>query len=131
MAEVDGNRTRRRGSATTTRFEGGGAHQVPRHLRRGSYLVDARDLARRACGQCCRGGEVREKSATLDNTPRHEATLSDRSRHERALLTEQMQEALTRLVEAADSRRRGARRSGLCWIGAATRSERPGVLSRG
>ena len=32
MAEVDGNRTRRRGVTTTTRFEGGGAHQVPGHL---------------------------------------------------------------------------------------------------
>jgi hypothetical protein len=32
VAEVDGNRTRRRGIATTTRFEGGGAHQVLVHL---------------------------------------------------------------------------------------------------
>ena len=32
MAEVDGNRTRHRGIATITRFEGGGAHQVPGHL---------------------------------------------------------------------------------------------------
>ena len=32
MAEVDGNRTRRTGIARPTRFEGGGAHQVPRHL---------------------------------------------------------------------------------------------------
>jgi len=28
VAEVDGNRTRRRGFATANRFEGGGAHQV-------------------------------------------------------------------------------------------------------
>jgi EAL domain-containing protein (putative c-di-GMP-specific phosphodiesterase class I) len=34
LAEVDGNRTRRTGSARPTRFEGGGAHQVPGHLRR-------------------------------------------------------------------------------------------------
>jgi len=33
MAEVDGNRTRRTGSARPSRFEGGGAHQVPGHLR--------------------------------------------------------------------------------------------------
>ena len=32
-AEVDGNRTRRTGSARPSRFEGGGAHQVPGHLR--------------------------------------------------------------------------------------------------
>lgn len=32
-AEVDGNRTRRTGIARPTRFEGGGAHQVPGHLR--------------------------------------------------------------------------------------------------
>ena len=32
MAEVDGNRTRRTGIARPTRFEGGGAHQVPGHL---------------------------------------------------------------------------------------------------
>lgn len=31
-AEVDGNRTRRTGIARPNRFEGGGAHQVPRHL---------------------------------------------------------------------------------------------------
>ena len=31
-AEVDGNRTRRTGIARPTRFEGGGAHQVLRHL---------------------------------------------------------------------------------------------------
>ncbi len=35
MAEVDGNRTRRTGIARPTRFEGGGAHQVPGHLRMG------------------------------------------------------------------------------------------------
>jgi hypothetical protein len=29
---VDGNRTRRTGFARPTRFEGGGAHQVPGHL---------------------------------------------------------------------------------------------------
>ena len=34
VAEVDGNRTRRTGIARPTRFEGGGAHQVPGHLRR-------------------------------------------------------------------------------------------------
>jgi hypothetical protein len=34
MAEVDGNRTRRKGFALPNRFEGGGAHQVPGHLRR-------------------------------------------------------------------------------------------------
>jgi uncharacterized LabA/DUF88 family protein len=33
VAEVDGNRTRRTGIARPTRFEGGGAHQVPGHLR--------------------------------------------------------------------------------------------------
>ena len=32
LAEVDGNRTRRMGIAHPNRFEGGGAHQVPRHL---------------------------------------------------------------------------------------------------
>ena len=32
LAEVDGNRTRRTGIARPTRFEGGGAHQVPGHL---------------------------------------------------------------------------------------------------
>lgn len=32
VAEVDGNRTRRTGIARPNRFEGGGAHQVPRHL---------------------------------------------------------------------------------------------------
>ncbi len=34
-SEVDGNRTRRTGSARPNRFEGGGAHQVPGHLRVG------------------------------------------------------------------------------------------------
>ena len=34
LAEVDGNRTRQTGIARLGRFEGGGAHQVPRHLRR-------------------------------------------------------------------------------------------------
>jgi hypothetical protein len=33
LAEVDGNRTRRRRDTATNRFEGGGAHQVPLHLR--------------------------------------------------------------------------------------------------
>ena len=33
MAEVDGNRTRQTGVSRLGRFEGGGAHQVPRHLR--------------------------------------------------------------------------------------------------
>jgi hypothetical protein len=33
LAEVDGNRTRRTGIARPNRFEGGGAHQVPGHLR--------------------------------------------------------------------------------------------------
>ena len=37
LAEVDGNRTRRTGIARPTRFEGGGAHQVPRHLRPPRY----------------------------------------------------------------------------------------------
>ena len=42
LAEVDGNRTRLRGNASHTRFEGGGAHQVLIHLlagrsRRGEY----------------------------------------------------------------------------------------------
>jgi hypothetical protein len=32
QSEVDGNRTRRTGIARPDRFEGGGAHQVPRHL---------------------------------------------------------------------------------------------------
>lgn len=34
LAEVDGNRTRRTGVSRPNRFEGGGAHQVPGHLRR-------------------------------------------------------------------------------------------------
>ncbi len=33
VAEVDGNRTRRTRFARPNRFEGGGAHQVPGHLR--------------------------------------------------------------------------------------------------
>jgi hypothetical protein len=33
LAEVDGNRTRRTGIARPNRVEGGGAHQVPGHLR--------------------------------------------------------------------------------------------------
>ena len=33
LAEVDGNRTRRTEIIRSTRFEGGGAHQVPGHLR--------------------------------------------------------------------------------------------------
>jgi len=37
MAEVDGNRTRRTRIARPNRFEGGGAHQVPGHLRRRIY----------------------------------------------------------------------------------------------
>jgi len=37
-AEVDGNRTRQTRVARLGRFEGGGAHQVPRHLRRRRYL---------------------------------------------------------------------------------------------
>lgn len=37
LAEVDGNRTRRKGIALANRFEGGGAHQVPGHLRRRHY----------------------------------------------------------------------------------------------
>jgi hypothetical protein len=40
MAEVDGNRTRRRRIATTTRFEGGGRHQVAGHLRQRLYGSD-------------------------------------------------------------------------------------------
>lgn len=32
VAEVDGNRTRLTGIACHARFEGGGAHQEPRHL---------------------------------------------------------------------------------------------------
>ena len=40
VAEVDGNRTRRTGVARPNRFEGGGAHQVPRHL-----LVEASTLS--------------------------------------------------------------------------------------
>src|SRR5712692_3362429 len=39
LAEVDGNRTRRTGSARPTRFEGGGAHQVPGHLQWSVRLV--------------------------------------------------------------------------------------------
>ena len=42
LAEVDGNRTRRRRITTTTRFEGGGCHQVTGHLRAGSYLFAGR-----------------------------------------------------------------------------------------
>lgn len=34
LAEVDGNRTRQTGDARLTRFEGGGTHQAPRHLRK-------------------------------------------------------------------------------------------------
>jgi hypothetical protein len=34
---VDGNRTRHRGVATIARFEGGGAHQEPRHLQPPAY----------------------------------------------------------------------------------------------
>jgi hypothetical protein len=37
MAEVDGNRTRLTGIACHARFEGGGAHQEPRHLRPSLY----------------------------------------------------------------------------------------------
>jgi hypothetical protein len=37
VAEVDGNRTRQTGIARLSRFEGGGAHQVPLHLRRAPY----------------------------------------------------------------------------------------------
>jgi hypothetical protein len=33
VAEVDGNRTRQTRIARLNRFEGGGAHQVPGHLR--------------------------------------------------------------------------------------------------
>src|SRR5437764_15296007 len=47
-------------NAAQSRFEGGGAHQVPRHLRRGSYLVSVSGLA--WCGIAPRGA-VREKSA--------------------------------------------------------------------
>ena len=36
-SEVDGNRTRRTGIARPNRFEGGGAHQVPGHLRPRAY----------------------------------------------------------------------------------------------
>jgi hypothetical protein len=39
MAEVDGNRTRQTGITRLTRFEGGGCHQVSRHLRRRRYRV--------------------------------------------------------------------------------------------
>jgi len=38
LAEVDGNRTRRTRITRPNRFEGGGAHQVPGHLRRRIYL---------------------------------------------------------------------------------------------
>ena len=37
LAEVDGNRTRRTGIARPNRFDGGGDHQVPGHLRLGRY----------------------------------------------------------------------------------------------
>jgi len=40
VAEVDGNRTRRTRIARPSRFEGGGAHQVPGHLRRKCYRFD-------------------------------------------------------------------------------------------
>ena len=40
LAEVDGNRTRQTRIARLGRFEGGGAHQVPRHLRLRRYLTE-------------------------------------------------------------------------------------------
>src|SRR5689334_22179476 len=48
LAEVDGNRTRRTGVARPSRFEGGGAHQVPGHLHRhdrSAVTVSAREEA--------------------------------------------------------------------------------------
>lgn len=42
LAEVDGNRTRRTGIARPNRFEGGGAHQVPGHLRPSRYRTAIR-----------------------------------------------------------------------------------------
>lgn len=42
MAEVDGNRTRRTRVARPNRFEGGGVHQVPGHLRGTTYLDSLR-----------------------------------------------------------------------------------------
>ena len=43
LAEVDGNRTRQTRVARLGRFEGGGAHQVPRHLRLRRYPKDHGD----------------------------------------------------------------------------------------
>ncbi len=43
LAEVDGNRTRQTRIARLGRFEGGGAHQVPRHLRPRRYRKDRVD----------------------------------------------------------------------------------------
>ena len=45
---MDGNRTRRTGIARPTRFEGGGAHQVPRHLPVDDQTV--RDEVKRCVG---------------------------------------------------------------------------------
>ena len=44
---MDGNRTRRRRITTTTRFEGGGCHQVTGHLRAGTYLLAGRARPRK------------------------------------------------------------------------------------
>ena len=45
LAEVDGNRTRRTGITRPTRFEGGGAHQVPGHLLAGNRPGDSTSVA--------------------------------------------------------------------------------------
>ena len=78
MAEVDGNRTRRTGIARSSRFEGGGAHQVPRHLRRRLYrrraptepccVAHVHDRADSRFYPVC--GSVRRATSSRDASPR-------------------------------------------------------------
>ena len=49
MAEVDGNRTRRTRIARPNRFEGGGVHQVPGHLRPPPYFPPDHHSCSRRC----------------------------------------------------------------------------------
>ena len=44
---MDGNRTRRTGVARPSRFEGGGAHQVPGHLRPVTVAVGYRAVMKK------------------------------------------------------------------------------------
>ncbi len=95
MAEVDGNRTRRTRIARTARFEGGGAHQVPRHLRAGTYLLGGTTAGSREDGQMV---GPRENDAGRDGTSA-DGIIRRRTRGQDDAPAELIQVARERLVQ--------------------------------